>query len=60
MERLKGDSVPSKMVSLVGQWYGKVMTRVKVNDVNSKWFESKIGLRQGDTLSPLLFNVSIN
>ena len=59
-ERLKSDGTPKKLVSLVDSWYRTVRARVKVNDVDSKWFESKIGLRQGDTLSPLLFNVFIN
>ena len=58
-ERLKGDVVQAKLISLVGSWYWKVKARVIINDVNSSWFESEIRLREGNTLSPLLFNVFI-
>jgi hypothetical protein len=34
--------------------------KVKVNDVISSSFETKVVVRQGDTLSPLLFNIFIN
>jgi len=58
--RLKKDGVPSKLVSLVKMWYTNVKARVRVNDVESDWFKSKVGVRQGDTLSSLLFNIFIN
>ena len=60
MQRIREDGVPKKLVSLVKRWYQNVMVRVRVNDVESDWFESKVGVRQGDTLSPLLFNIFIN
>ena len=31
-----------------------------MNDVESEWFETNVGVRQGATLSPLLFNIFIN
>jgi hypothetical protein len=37
-----------------------VNVKVRVNDVLSSSFETKVGVRQGDTLSPLLFNIFIN
>ena len=58
--RLMEDGVPSKLVDLVKMWYRNVKAKVRVNDVDSDWFESKVGVRQGDTLSPLLFNIFIN
>ena len=60
MQRIKEDGVPKKLVSLVRRWYKNVRVKVRVNDVESDWFDSKVGVRQGDTLSPLLFNIFIN
>jgi len=59
-QKLEKDDVPQKLVRLVKMWYETVHAKVRVNDVDSEWFETKIGLRQGDTLSPLLFNIFIN
>src|SRR3981189_1773985 len=58
--RMVDDGVPGKLLSLVKRWYKNVTVRVRVNDVESDWFESKVGVRQRDTLSPLLFNIFIN
>ena len=58
--RMVDDGVPGKLLSLVKRWYKNVTVRVRVNDVESDWFESKVGVRQEDTLSPLLFNIFIN
>jgi hypothetical protein len=33
---------------------------VRVNDLSTDWFDVKTGVRQGDTLSPLLFSLFIN
>jgi len=58
--RMADDGVPEKLLSLVKRWYKNVNVRVKVNDIKSDWFQSKVGVRQGDTLSLLLFNIFIN
>ena len=34
--------------------------KVKVNNSYSEWFETKIGVRQGDPLSALLFSVVLD
>jgi len=34
--------------------------KVKVNNSYSEWFEMKIGVRQGDPLSALLFSVVLD
>jgi len=60
LKRLEEDGIPTKIRKLVNMWYENVRCKVRVNDRESSWFESKMGVRQGDTLSPLLFNVYIN
>jgi hypothetical protein len=47
-------------VKLVRVWYQGVNVNVRVNNVLSSSFETKVGVRQGDTLSSLLFNTFIN
>jgi hypothetical protein len=43
------------------QWIGKIVTggsvSVKVNDETGPFFQTRKGLRQGDPLSPVLFNI---
>ena len=51
---------PQKLVRMVRMWYETVRAKVRVNDVESEWFETKVRVKQGDTLSPLLFNIFIN
>ena len=46
------------------EWNAKVMTRgsvvVKVNDNLGYYFLTKKGVRQGDPLSPILFNIVVD
>ena len=58
--RMVDDGVPRKLLSLAKRWYKNVTVRVTANDVESDWFESKVGVTQGYTLSPLPFNIFIN
>jgi hypothetical protein len=58
--KLRQDGVPRKLMKLVRMWYGKVKALVRVNEEDSEWFDTRVGVRQGDTLSPLLFNIFIN
>ena len=46
MQRIKEDGVPKKLVSLVRRWYKNVRVKVRVNDVESDWFDSKVGVKQ--------------
>ena len=36
------------------------IARVKVNNIFTDWFNVSSGVRQGDNLSPVLFNLYIN
>jgi hypothetical protein len=47
-----------KLMRLVRVWYQGVNVKVRVNDVLSSSFWTKV--RQGDTLSHLFFNIFIN
>ena len=33
---------------------------VSLNSMQTEWFETKLGVRQGDTISPTLFSIFIN
>jgi hypothetical protein len=54
------ECAPVNLLRLVRVWHQAVSFEVIVNDVLSSSFETKVGVRQGDTLSPLLFNIFIN
>jgi len=38
----------------------QIKMKVKVNNSYSEWFETKTGIRQGDSLSALLFSVVLD
>ena len=40
--------------------YRNTLNCIKLDDHLSKWFSSLFGVRQEDTLSPILFNILIN
>ena len=49
--------VPPKMLNILRNWHTDMQARVKFNGVESEKFDIKTGLRQGDVISPLLFNI---
>ncbi len=59
-KKIGEDKVPKKLIDLVRMWYRTVKARVRVNEVESEWFETKVGVRQGNTRLPLLLNIFIN
>jgi hypothetical protein len=55
---MKGFS--DRWCSWVNEFVNRGSVAIKVNDDVSRYFQTKKGLRQGDTLSPLLFSMVIN
>ena len=53
-------SVPKSFISIILDWYGKVLVSVKWNNSVSAPRRLLAGVRQGGVLSPSLFNVYVN
>lgn len=50
----------SRMFTALKSLYSCVQSCVRLNSFTSEWFEVNTGLRQGCSLSPILFNLYIN
>jgi hypothetical protein len=57
MEIMKEFRIPMKLVSLVKMTGANTNSKVKIQGKLSTSFETIVGLRQGDSLSTLLFNL---
>jgi hypothetical protein len=53
-------NVPYKLIKLIKLTVQRTKIKVKVNNNYSEWFEIKTGVKQGDPLSALLFNVVLD
>jgi len=51
--------VPGELVALIGDITSRSRSRVRINSGYSGWFTLRRGVRQGDPLSCLLFNFSL-
>ncbi|XP_072389549.1 uncharacterized protein [Diabrotica undecimpunctata] len=51
--------IPSQLITLVKATLSKVECKVKVQNRVSRSFQTHTGLRQGDSLSCLLFNIAL-
>ena len=52
--------VRGKILNVIKSMYEHVISRVKINNVVSEGFESNLGVRQGECLSPFLFAMYLN
>ena len=57
--RLYDTGVSTKMLSAVRALYNSVSSCVRLNNYHTDWFDVRSGLRQGCSLSTLLFNLFI-
>lgn len=56
---LRQRGVPEDLVRLLADWSSRRRTRICVNDQRSEEIPMRMGVGQGDVLSPLLFNIFI-
>ena len=53
-------NIDGNMYKAVRALYSKPLSCVRLNEVNTEWFETTSGVKQGDYLSPTLFCIFIN
>ncbi|KAI5702712.1 hypothetical protein M8J75_003287 [Diaphorina citri] len=51
--------IPTKLISLISDCLDKTLCKIKMPNTNSDEFEVTSGLRQGDPISPVLFNLML-
>ena len=52
--------IDGKFLQILKAMYANLQICVKIHNHLTNWFDSCIGVRQGDTLSPTLFNLFVN
>lgn len=58
-DKMKKFGVPRKLINLIKMTIEGSRCKVKIDGTMSESFEVKTGVRQGDGLSPILFNIAI-
>jgi len=56
MEEFK---IPTKLINMCKTRVQETRSVVRIEGTLSSFFENKIGLKQGDPLSPVLFNLAL-
>ena len=59
-QKLLAEDISSKLVNAIKSMYTTVKSCVKYNSTYSNFFDSSVGLKQGDPSSPLLFMFFVN
>ena len=57
---LLSHGIDGKLYKVIKAMYSNTKSCLKVNNLTTKWFDVRCGVRQGDNLSPTLFNYFIN
>jgi hypothetical protein len=52
--------IPKKLIRLIKMYLKETYSRVRVGKNLSEMFPTRNGLKQGDALTPLLFNFGLN
>ena len=60
MWKLMHNNIGGKLYKAIKSLYARTLSCIRLNDTYTDWFHTKCGVRQGDTLSPTLFNLYIN
>jgi hypothetical protein len=56
---MKEFKMPTKLINMCKTCVQKTRTAVRIEGTLSSFFENKTGLKQGDPLSPMLFNLAL-
>jgi len=56
---MKEFKIPTKLINICKTCIQKTKSAVRIEGTSSSFFENKTGLKQGDTLSPILFNLAL-
>ena len=59
-QKLLSYNINGKLLTVIRQMYNRAKSSIKKDNMISEYFLCNIGVRQGDTLSPLLFALFIN
>ena len=59
-QKLLSYNINGKLLTVIRQMYNRAKSCIKKDNMISEYFLCNIGVRQGDTLSPLLFTLFIN
>ena len=56
---MKEFKIPTKLINVCKTCVQETRSTVRIEGTLSYFFENKTGLKQGDTLSPILFNLAL-